>query len=193
MDVGLGELQELVMDREAWRAVIHGVAKSRTRLSDWTELNWTELKKHQHELLSKGKASLGTPPQMTHPNLRQKVILVQPWPFWKMIWSSNMNVQSSWSYINGLTDLHFRWGHWSPETFKVIKRVAGSQGPGQVWLRSKFILLSTRPSGHVSKHQVLRHARVHTNAHGWLNSHFKRFFKKPWSHHFHSENSFFTH
>ena len=34
MDVGLGELQELVMDREAWRAVIHGVAKSQTRLSD---------------------------------------------------------------------------------------------------------------------------------------------------------------
>ena len=42
MDVSLSELRELVMDREACRAVIHGVAKSRTRLSDWTELNWTE-------------------------------------------------------------------------------------------------------------------------------------------------------
>ena len=39
MDVNLGKLQELVMDREPWRAVIHGVAKSRTQLSDWTELN----------------------------------------------------------------------------------------------------------------------------------------------------------
>ena len=35
-----GDGQELVMDREAWRAVVHGVSKSRTRLSNWTELNW---------------------------------------------------------------------------------------------------------------------------------------------------------
>ena len=42
-DVGLGRLWQLVLDREAWRAVIHGVAKSQTRLSDWTEPNWTEL------------------------------------------------------------------------------------------------------------------------------------------------------
>ena len=43
MNMSLSELRELVMNREAWRAAIHGVAKNWTQLSNWTELNWTEL------------------------------------------------------------------------------------------------------------------------------------------------------
>ena len=48
MDMSLSELQELLMDREAWCAAIHGVAKSRTRLSDWTEL----MRKKTHYLIT---------------------------------------------------------------------------------------------------------------------------------------------
>ena len=62
MDMSLGELRELVMDREAWRAAIHGVAKGRTRLRDWTELNWNtikEIKSSWNHKVEKGRMKPG--------------------------------------------------------------------------------------------------------------------------------------
>ena len=58
MDMGLGGLWELVMDREVWQTVVHGVVKSQTWLSDWTELR-QHIKKQRHYFVNKVPSSQG--------------------------------------------------------------------------------------------------------------------------------------
>ena len=106
MDMGLGRLWQLVMYREAWRAVVPRFAKSWTQLSDWTELNWTECQTFSNSFKKEGERKLSNSfyeaSIILKPKPQRKINLIQKPQEKKFIsqYTSHKKTNTAWFHIN---------------------------------------------------------------------------------------------
>ena len=99
VDVDLGEVWELLMDREAWHAVVHGVAKSWTRLSDWTELNWI-INDFWRWNYNKGKFWMERDSSLDKFQLKH-ITFYTTWNLWPSYYVPFWNVKLHWLHSKG--------------------------------------------------------------------------------------------
>ena len=171
MDGSLSDLREMVMDREAWCAAIHGVAKSRSRLSVWTELNWCE--------------------ELTH--------WKRPW-CWERLKAGGEGHDRGWDrWMASATRWTWVWvrsrSWWRTEQHGVLQSM-GSQRIGHNWteLKSVDVSQSGDQVAIFSRHPCFTHWSLLLNSHLWSHGrvvpttilqkdkpHFKMFGFKMWT------------